>query len=392
MRAAVVRGTREAIPFFALYALFMREHGLGPSEFAAALLVWSLTGFVLEVPSGALADRVDRRRLLFVSGVLYLGTFVTWLVLPTFPGFLLGFVLWGVSTALESGTFEALLHDELTARGCPQEYGRVRSRSEAVAVTVMALAIGAGGPLHALGGYRLAGVVSVAMVVVHCGCIFLLPWAPIATWVEDDEIDPAAGSYAATLRAGVSEAARNVAVRRAIAAYVMVIVVVGIDEYVPNLLQDNSNGITAISYLLAVMVGAQALGTAGAHRLAHAASRWLAPAAAVAGAAVIGLGALVGGVALPVGMIAGYGLVTAYMTAMDIRLQDAIVGPSRATVTSVGGFANEIGSLASFGAFGWAATAYGWRTGAALVCLVVLLPLGVVAARSRPTPSVQPLP
>ncbi len=370
----------------------MREHGLGPGQFAAALLVWSLTGFVLEVPSGALADRVDRRRLLLLSGVLYVGTFVLWLARPTFAGFVVGFVLWGVSTALESGTFEALLHDELTARGHAEDYGRVRSRSEAIAVAVMALAIAAGGPLHAIGGYALAGFTSVALATIHCFAIYLLPAAPQTTWVEDDEIDPDAGTYLATLRAGVSEAVRNVAVRRAIAAYVMVIVIVGIDEYVPNLFRDNETGTTAIAYLLAVMVVAQALGTAAADRLAHAQWPWLAPAAATAGAAAIGVGALTGGLALPVGMVVGYGLVTAYMTAMDIRLQDAIVGPSRATVTSVGGVANEIGSLVSFGAFGWAAAAYGWRPGTALVCLVVLLPLAVVATRSRPTAPARPLP
>lgn len=364
----------------------MREHGLDAAGFATALLVWSLTGFVLEVPSGALADRVDRRRLLVVSGLLYVGCFVSWLAWPTLAGFVAGFVLWGVSTALESGTFEALLHDELAARGRPAAYGRVRSRSEAVAVSVMALAIAAAGPLYAIGGYRLAGLVSIAMALIHCGCIFLLPPAPPTGSVEAGDVDPARGSYAATLRAGVAEAARNVAVRRAIGAYVMVIAIVGIDEYVPNLLRDNGSGTSAVAYLLAVMVAAQAVGTAAAELVARVRSRWVGPCIASAGAGAVGLGALLGGVALPVGLVLGYGLVSAHMTAMDIRVQDAIVGRSRATVTSVAGVANEVGSLASFAGFGWAAAAYGWRPGSALVCLTVLPVLAVVAARSRPLP------
>ncbi len=370
----------------------MREHGLGPGQFAGALLLWSLTGFVLEVPSGALADRVDRRRLLLVSGVLYVGTFAVWLASPNLSGFLVGFVLWGASTALESGTFEALLHDELTARGAAGGYGRVRSRSEAVAVTVMALAVAAAGPLYDAGGYALAGGVSVGMAVVHCGCVMLLPGAPQTTRVVDAEVDPSVGSYPATLRAGLSEAFGNVTVRRVLTAYAMVIVVVGVDEFVPNLLRDNGNGTKTIAYLLAVMVAAQAVGTAAADRLAHASGRWPVPTVSTAGVAAVGLGALAGGVALPVGVVVGYGFATAAMTALDIRLQDAIVGPSRATVTSVGGLANEVGSLASFGAFGWAAAAYGWRPGAALVCLVVLAPLAVVVARARPAPRAQALP
>ena len=42
--------------------------------------------------------------------------------LPTFAGYALGFVLWGLSGAMMSGTFEALLYDELTDRGVEEQY------------------------------------------------------------------------------------------------------------------------------------------------------------------------------------------------------------------------------------------------------------------------------
>ena len=72
---------------------------------------------MLEVPSGAWADTVDRRWLLILSGIVYAAAFAFWIVWPTYLGFAIGFVLWGASSALMSGTFEALVYDELDPAG-----------------------------------------------------------------------------------------------------------------------------------------------------------------------------------------------------------------------------------------------------------------------------------
>ncbi len=358
----------------------MRDDGLSPGQFATALVVWSVAGFVLEVPSGALADRVDRRRLLLISGLLYVGVFVTWAVWPTTGGFVLGFVLWGASSALESGTFEALLHDELSARGAGDGYGRVRSRSRAVATIALALGIAAGGPLHAAGGYRLVLAVSIVAAVGYTLSVLVLPRATAV----DDVQDP--GTYLDTLRAGVGEALGRPVLRRILLAYMAVIVVVGVDEYVPNLLSDNGIDTTSVALLLGVMVVAEAVGALVADHLAHAENAATAAAVPVAGAALIGGGALLGPVATAFGVIVGYGLVAAQMVAMDIRLQDSIEGRSRATVTSVMGLANETASITSFALFGAAAAGGDWGQGIGVVALAAAAPIGLAgwrAARTR---------
>ena len=86
-------------------------------------------------PSGAWADTVDRRHLLVLSAVVYAGAFSSWLLWPTFAGFALGFVLWGVSGSLMSGTFESLLYDELRGRGRGERVRRPgRARAESAAL------------------------------------------------------------------------------------------------------------------------------------------------------------------------------------------------------------------------------------------------------------------
>ena len=80
-------------------------------------MVWSATTFLLEVPSGAWADVVSRRLLLALSAAVNGVGYALWVAVPGYAGFLAGFVLWGLSSALASGTFEAFTYDELDAAG-----------------------------------------------------------------------------------------------------------------------------------------------------------------------------------------------------------------------------------------------------------------------------------
>src|SRR5262245_43560047 len=101
------------MPVFPVYALLFAEHGVSPGGIATLLILWSSAGLGLEVPSGAWADTISRRSLLSISAVVYAGAFATWALWPAYPGFAAGFVLWALSGALSSGTFEALAYDEL---------------------------------------------------------------------------------------------------------------------------------------------------------------------------------------------------------------------------------------------------------------------------------------
>ncbi|OLT40982.1 hypothetical protein BJF86_03980 [Serinicoccus sp. CNJ-927] len=139
------------------------------------LAAWSVSAFVLEIPSGAWADLLDRRRMLLASGLVYVSAFAVWMVWPTFWGFLLGFLLWSCSDALHSGTWEAYLFDQLTAQGHAVRYAHVKARSERIVLLVMAGAIAAAAPLHQVGGYPLVGAASLAAALLHVGVTLRLP-------------------------------------------------------------------------------------------------------------------------------------------------------------------------------------------------------------------------
>ena len=49
------------------------DFGLTISEFATLNLIWAITIILLEVPSGALADHIGRKRLVIISAILMIG-------------------------------------------------------------------------------------------------------------------------------------------------------------------------------------------------------------------------------------------------------------------------------------------------------------------------------
>ena len=111
---------RELIPLFPVYALLFTDAGLSTGQVSSLFIIWSATHVLLEVPSGAWADTVPRRRLLVLGAALYTGCFALWTAVPTYAAFAGGFVLWGLSGSLVSGTYEAYVYDHLHARARPR--------------------------------------------------------------------------------------------------------------------------------------------------------------------------------------------------------------------------------------------------------------------------------
>ncbi len=346
----------DTVPLYALYAMLFADTGLSAAEISALFIVWSTVGVVAEVPSGALADRFGRRGALVASGVLQAAGYVLWVTLPGFPAFAAGFALWGLSGALVSGAFEALVYDGLAAAGAEAHYARVQGWITAVGLLAQLPAAAAATVLYSAGGFALVGWVSVGCCLATAALAARLPEPPREP--VDDTAGEAAGEaaggagYLATLRTGLAEAAARPEVRTGLAAVAVLAGLDAIEEYFPLLALDW--GVPTQVVPLAVL-GIPLAGAAGA-ALGGAANR-LRPAAlgAVLGAAVAAL-FVAGLVRHPAGLVGVglfYGLYRMVLVVADARLQERIRGPARATVTSVAGLGSEFASIALFAA--WAA-------------------------------------
>lgn len=378
-----------------MYALLFEDYGLSTTQISALFVIWSVTAFVSEIPSGAWADTVSRRGLLAVSAALYSTGFAVWLIAPSYLGFAVGFVLWGISGSLQSGTFEALLYDALTARGSADRYAAIMGYANSGAQLCVLVATLAATPLFALGGYLLVGWVSVAITVGNGVLVAALPAAqtalPAAPNKDQDAADVSERElgqesvpvglftqYSQMLREGANEAFRVTVVRRAVLLTALLTGFLAYDEYFTLVARDGGAETAQVPMLVAITVVGQAFGTALAGRTARMSGSAMATAVAVA-AALLAAGALHGGVWGFVALGAGYGMASNAMVVAEARLQDSIRGSARATVTSASGFLSEVGAVVIYLLF---ALGSAWYATAVLVA-ALSLPLLCTAVAAR---------
>jgi len=152
------------------------DRGLSPIQISILLMVWALTSFLLEVPSGVLADKYSRKNILFFAEIIRVIGYSFWLFMPNFVGFLIGFILWGIKSAFTSGTFESLVYDELKANGEEAKYVKINGIIQSLGYFAFIFA-GLGSSLTIGRGYGFVLVLSIAALLISSLSIFLLPSA-----------------------------------------------------------------------------------------------------------------------------------------------------------------------------------------------------------------------
>ncbi|MFG3153572.1 MFS transporter [Streptomyces sp. NPDC048219] len=369
---------------YPVYALLFSDAGLSVWQISSLFALWSITGVLLEVPSGAWADAVSRRLLLWLGPLLTAAGFALWVLVPSYGAFALGFVLWGTGGALGSGALEALVHDELDRLGAAGRYARVMGRARSAGLVAVMAAMGLAGPVFASGGYPAVGAASILVCLLA---------AALATRFPEHRTPVADGDgWARTLRSGLAEARADRSVRGALLLVPAVGAVWGaLDEYTPLLVRDTGVAEATVPWLLLLIwAGATAGGLlAGpAERLGNAGFGGLLAGAALALAVGAGTGTPAG---LALVAVAFGGFQLACVLA-DARLQERIGASGRATLTSVAGLGTELATVAVYGAYGVAGTAAGHGTAFAVFAVPYLLTAVVLvaarttasAARARP--------
>ena len=344
-------------------------------QISVALTAWSATAFVLEIPAGVIADRLPRRLVLAAAQAGRAAGFVVWLYYPHFWGFLVGLVLWGFKSAFTSGTFEALLFDELKAEGRAGDYLRVVGRARAVqAVAVLCASICAAAVARF--GYPAALGASLASIAVATMFALSLPQPPPARQVHDR-------GYIAHLGAGLAEAVGQPAVLGIIVFGALILALGGaLEEFWPIFGAKVGLSRPLIAVFVGVQNGGEALASLGAHRLAALGRRWFYGLLILAGGLLTAAAALFNPAAMA--LLAVYSaLLKLTDVVFEARLQHAVASSNRATIGSVKGFAGRIGVVGLYLSFGPLAQATSYRT-AFMACGVVAMGIGgaYLAART----------
>lgn len=105
--------------YYPVLAILFLDLGLSLDQFVLLNLIWAATIFLFEVPSGALADTIGRKKLLVTAAALMVVEMLCLLLAPRDGGMILltlcviNRICSGLSEACASGADEALAYDSL---------------------------------------------------------------------------------------------------------------------------------------------------------------------------------------------------------------------------------------------------------------------------------------
>ncbi|MFF7490827.1 MFS transporter [Streptomyces luteogriseus] len=360
---------------YPVYALLFADTGMSLWQISSLFALWSVTGVLLEVPSGAWADARSRRRLLWTGPLLTAAGFALWVAVPSYGAFAAGFVLWGAGGALGSGALEALVYDELDRLDAADRYARVMGRARAARLLGTVAATGLAGPVVARGGYEAVGAASILACVLT---------ALTATRFPEHRVRPEStgDTWATTLRTGLAEARGNRAVRGALLLVPAVAAVWGaLDEYTPLLVRDLGVADATVPFLVMLIWAGVTLGsllTGPAERLGTSGLAVLLAGAALA-LAVGAMARSLAGVVLVSLAFAGFQLAEVLA---DVRLQHRIDESRRATLTSVASLGTELATVAAFGVYALLGTDLAHGTVFAVLAIPYLV-TALALARAR---------
>nr|WP_269523898.1 MFS transporter [Coraliomargarita parva] len=120
--------------YYPVYTLLFLDFGLSLEQFGILNAIWAVTIVLCEVPSGALADTIGRRKLLIAAGLCMVVEMGVLLIAPINGGpllfglFAVNRVVSGLAEAAASGADEALTYDSLKYAGLEDRWGLVLER------------------------------------------------------------------------------------------------------------------------------------------------------------------------------------------------------------------------------------------------------------------------
>lgn len=348
---------------YAVEKLFFLDRGLDLAQIAVLLFLWSAMSIILEVPSGAIADRWSRRKMLIVSGVFFAAGYVTWVFSHSFLLFLLGFFFRTLGSTASSGTLQAYVYDFLKVHKSEDLFEKILGRGEAIRAIGMSVAIAAGGFLSEI-SFGFTTLLSAFSVGVISIVALLMPEVPIKKSTEE-------ASYWQFMKKATHYAFTHPKILRVIIFLMLVpAVTMNLEEFNDIYLSFLGYPLSAIGIIIAISFGIQSIGSFSAFRFKN--HPWLYM-KICAGISVITLALMATfptkAMALALPVLAGlFGISLVVTQGVIQRETDS---HNRATVTSASKLLLELMPMSLV--FGLLANSYGLQFGYGVFAVFLLL-------------------
>ena len=356
----------EFILIYAVDKLFFLYKGLELYHIAILITCWSILVMLLQVPTGALADRWKRKNMLVLAGLFISCGYVTWFFSSTFWLFLLGFVFISLGGTFTSGTFESYVVDFLRLKGKEDEFEKVWGRGSAIRHIGIAVALSLGG-VASIHSYELVLVLSALSPLITVGVALLFPPVRPVTPAQTK-------GYLSFLKGGIKRAFSSAILVRVFLYSAIVYATLGILEEYDQVLLSAWLGLSNsfIGLWLAIGVGISSISSFFAYKLRQAGWKVLYTIAIVTGVLLILLAFFQS--LLLLGILV---LLYAFSALMGVLIQGMIQreikSDERATITSVCSLVMEGGAVVLGLSFGFIANEFGIQVGYGFFGLVIIV-------------------
>ncbi|WP_433244116.1 MFS transporter [Streptosporangium sp. CA-135522] len=152
-----------------VFYVYQRDSGLSDAQIFAIQSIYYLAFCLLEIPTGALADRFDYRRFLQVGAAVLTGANLVPVMWPSYGGFLTHFLLIALGNSLVSGAGSAYLYEYLQRGDSLAVYQQAEGSGRAYTLTGRIVCLPAAGVLmqwYAPSPYWLSAACSAAAVLL----------------------------------------------------------------------------------------------------------------------------------------------------------------------------------------------------------------------------------
>lgn len=347
---------------FPLYGVMFADFGLNAAAISSIFIGSSVVTFLLEVPSGAVADKYPRRTVLWLAQVARAIGFMVWIAFPNYLGFLAGTLLWGVKTAFTSGTKQALIYDELEKNDRTKDYVSVTGKMQSIGLLARVLSAATAG-LAIVYGYPLVIGISVVTTLLGAFAVYLLPRAKNTKSIEHKP-------YKEILSDGIKAARSTPAIILIIAFSALVGGLGAVNEYTRLLFNEQGISLSALSVWVAVIYVFGAIGSLLAGRYKKAER----PGAIylVAWGFLLALATVMPNWLSPIAIALFMAFFFFAKILFNSYLQDELPNKIRATATSIGGLLAEVLAVFVFGWFAVFGNLYNYATSLQLFAVVIV--------------------
>ena len=186
-----------------IWVLYLAYCGMHLAQIGLLEGIYHATSIVCEIPSGAAADLLGRKRCMILSNICIAVSCVIMLFSKSFGCFAVSFVVQALGNNLNSGSEEALVYDSMKCLGQEEHYMGVYGRLNVLIEVAQGLATVAGGALAEF---------SYFWCYAACVVIAVLALLPVLWMAEPTQC----GEAADTAGEGVEDAAEGTPAQRTI--------------------------------------------------------------------------------------------------------------------------------------------------------------------------------